>query len=39
MIYKESKENLLKEGLIKKCPVGWNRKGATSLALSKIWQQ
>lgn len=23
MIYKDSKENLLKEGLIKKCPVDW----------------
>jgi uncharacterized protein (UPF0332 family) len=23
MIYKESKENLLKQGLIKKCPVDW----------------
>jgi uncharacterized protein (UPF0332 family) len=23
MIYKESKENLLKQGLMKKCPVDW----------------
>ncbi len=23
MIYKDSKENLLKEGLIKKCPIDW----------------
>ena len=23
MIYKESKENLLKQGLIKKCPIDW----------------